>query len=347
MNLRDHVAGFLARHQLERTVGIVAVSGGPDSVALAHLLVNCWRAGIVDRVMLAHIHHQLRGLESDEDEAFVHRLPTLWQEPRLIVHSTRIAVAEQAEAERENLEAVARRERYRWLGELARAQGATWIATGHTADDQAETVLFRLLRGAGTLGLAGIPATRALDGATIIRPLLDVRRSALLNYLKAEDIPYRVDSSNQNQKLTRNRIRHELLPLLERDYNPAVVPILCQLAEQAREEHAQTRAAAERLLLAAERPRAGDMLVLAVAPLQDAEPNLVREMFRLLWQREGWPLADMDRPRWHWLVEIAQGSRPACDLPGPVHARRAGPVVQLRSGVRGLGSGVRSQESEG
>jgi tRNA(Ile)-lysidine synthase len=332
MNLTSIIDACLKRHGLQHTVGIIAVSGGADSVALAHLGVGLLDAGYT-RMILAHVNHQLRGDESDGDEAFVRSLPALWRThtDRLTVQARRIDVAAIAQEEHDNLEAVARRERYRWLAELAKEEGASWIATGHTADDQAETVLFRLLRGSGVLGLGGMTECRALDsGVPLLRPLLSIRRSALLEYLHNKQIAYRIDSSNRDLRFTRNRLRHNLLPLVERDYNPGIVDVLCRLAEQAQELHRETLADAARLLTEAELPRAGEMLVFSIAKLGAAPANCVREMFRLVWQREGWPMGDMDFERWHRLAEIVQGSPAAWDFPGRIHAKRVGGVIQIQ-----------------
>jgi tRNA(Ile)-lysidine synthase len=243
-------------------------------------------------------------------------------------------VAAIAHAEHENLEAVARRERYAWFTQLAHEHQAAWIATGHTADDQAETVLFRLLRGSGVLGLGGMTECRKLDDrVALARPLLAVRRQALLDYLQSGKIPYHVDSSNRNLRFTRNRLRLELLPRLENDYNPAIVDVLCRLGEQAAELHADVSDQALQLQKDAELPRAGDILVFSTDRLQQASKNLVREMYRLVWQRENWPMGDMDFQKWKRVAEIAQGSLPACDFPGGIHVRRVGGVVQIRAGA--------------
>ena len=299
MDLTAPIADCMDRLGMDGTTGIVAVSGGPDSIALAHLCVGLLQDGKVARLIFAHVNHQLRGDESDADQAFVQSLPALWKmerDARLVCRAQPIDVAALARAERANLEGIARRERYRWFAELARAEGAAWVATGHTADDQAETVLFRLLRGSGLLGLGGISACRALDSssARLLRPLLSVRRQALLDYLHAQLIPYRVDSSNRYLRFTRNRLRLELLPELQSDYNPAIVEVLCRLAEQAHEMHKEVAGHAGELLHQAELSRAGNVLVFSVARLRCASANRVREMFRLVWQREVWPMGDMD-----------------------------------------------------
>jgi tRNA(Ile)-lysidine synthase len=332
MDLAAHIEACFQRRRLAHATGIVAVSGGPDSVALAHLLVGLLQAGKLERLILAHVNHQLRGEESDADETFVKNLPELWQQPNLICCTQRIDVAAIAHAEHDNLEAIARRERYRWLTQLAHEHQAAWIATGHTADDQAETVLFRLLRGSGVLGLSGMAECRMLDDrVTLVRPLLTVRRQALLDYLQAGQIPYRLDSSNRDRRFTRNRLRLELLPRLESEYNPAIVDVLCRLADQAAELHTDVLEQALQLTKVAELPRAGDILVFSADRLQRVSKNLMREMFRLVWQREAWPMGDMDFERWNRLVEIVQGSLPAWDFPGGIHMRRVGSVVQIHT----------------
>ncbi len=332
MGLPDHIAEFMQRNNPNRSVGVIAVSGGPDSVALAHLMIGLIRQGKIERLILAHVNHQLRGAESDADEAFVRSLPELWRQSAVSARSERIDVA--ALAKHDNLEEVARRERYRWLAQVARDEQATWVATGHNADDQAETVLFRLLRGSGVLGLGAMSECRMLDaGVSLMRPLLGTGRQQILEYLLDKQITYRVDSSNRDLGFTRNRLRLELLPLLKSNYNPAIVETLCRMADQARELHAEIAAAAGQVLQKAELSRAGDILVFAVDRLRDQTANLVREMFRLVWQREDWPMGDMDFERWQRLVEIVHGLRPACDFPGAIHVRRVGGVVQLRRGA--------------
>jgi tRNA(Ile)-lysidine synthase len=327
MNLESHIADVLARHHLKRTVGVVAVSGGPDSIALAHLLIDALLQGKLERLILAHVNHQLRGNESDADEQFVRELV----QPGVSVRTTRIATAAMAENERGNLESIARRERYRFFEQVAREDGAVWVATGHTADDQAETVLFRLLRGSGVLGLSAMSECRPLGETRLIRPLLHARRQCVLDYLHLKQIAYRIDSSNQELHFSRNRLRHELLPLLRAHYNAGINDVLCRLAEQASDLDAIVTEQAITLLRVAERPRAGSILVFAVDALMGVNAHLVREMFRLVWQRESWPMGDMDHERWQRLVEIALGTRAGGDFPGRIHVRRVSGVLQMYS----------------
>src|SRR5262249_22447915 len=151
----------------------------------------------------------------------------------------------------------------------------------------------------------------------------------VLAYLQHMGQDFRLDASNADPRFTRNRIRHELLPHLARHYNPAVVAVLCRLAEQAAEVQAREESAARALLAAGELPRAGASLVLDRGRLAAAPRNVVRETFRLLWQREGWPTGRATFDTWERAAAVALGAIPAVDLPGSVRVRRKGRVVQV------------------
>jgi len=294
--------------------GVVAVSGGADSVALLHATAACGFA-----LTVAHVNHQLRGAESDADEEFVRDLAA-----KLGVgfRSTCIDVRSAGG----NLEATARRLRYEWLNAVAAEVGAAWIATGHTANDQAETVLHRLLRGTGLQGLRGIARAKpqAVRGPTLVRPLLDVSRNEILDYLGALSQPFCTDSSNSDPRFTRNRIRAELLPLIE-TFNPEAVGALGSLAEQADEAHAFIEQHARELLLRAEKPRADDTIILDYSTLTSVPPLLIRSALRLIWEREGWRMGEMNHS--HWTAAAMLADR---DFPGGVTLRVVGRVVQLR-----------------
>lgn len=206
----------------------VACSGGADSTALLCLLHNLSEElGCV--VSVAHLNHCLRGAESDGDELFVRELAAHLDLPCTVQREN---VAGLAAKSRVNREAKARELRYRLFHSLTQSGSVDRVAVAHTADDQAETVLHRMIRGTGTQGLAGIHP--AMKGG-IIRPLLGARRRTLRQWLNERRQNWREDSSNQDVKLLRNRIRAELLPLLA-DYNPRVVEALANTAEIAREE---------------------------------------------------------------------------------------------------------------
>jgi tRNA(Ile)-lysidine synthase len=158
--------------------------------------------------------------------------------------------------------------------------------------------------------------------------LLNVTRADVVEYLTSLNQSYREDSSNADPKFTRNRIRHELLPLLK-TLNPAIVSAIGQLASQAGEAFEVVEEEAAQLLKEVELPRAGTRLILDVAKLSAAHPYRVREVLRLLWQREGWPVSDMTADHWTRLVAVACGNISASDFPGGVSARRVGRVVQI------------------
>jgi tRNA(Ile)-lysidine synthase len=223
---------------------LVAVSGGPDSVGLLLLFVQLRRESPF-RLAVAHLHHGLRGRESDEDEEFVVSLAQRLQVP---CHTGRLAPEPLREAP-EGVEAAARQARYTFLRETAQRLGACRVALGHTRDDQAETFLMRLLRGSGSRGLGSIYPSR---DHLFIRPLLQISREALISHLRSAGQAWREDSSNRNLQQTRNRIRHRLLPLLKDEFNARTVEVLARTADLLRDEddylEAATRNLAARLI---------------------------------------------------------------------------------------------------
>jgi len=188
----------------------VGVSGGADSVALLHILHQYRGEFGIDRIAAAHVNHGLRGAESDGDEDFARG-----EAEKLGVEFFRVRInadnARQIGGGESGLEAWARRERYGFFSKIRSEHGIDFVATAHTADDQAETVLMRLTRGAGLRGLRGILPVRG-DG--VIRPMLGVERRRLVEWLSARGVGYRVDSSNADTRFRRNRIRAEVIPKL-------------------------------------------------------------------------------------------------------------------------------------
>ena len=243
-SLAHRLFEHIRRHELLQPgdrLGI-AVSGGSDSVALLRLLLEL-RSEIGLVLSVVHFNHKLRGPESDEDEAFVAGLA---REHELELHCTSADVKTEAAAEGTSLEAAARELRYQFFTDLIAPdeKGPSRldkVATGHTLDDQAETVLMRVVRGTGMRGLGGIYPTFDLEQddelvGQVVRPLLETRHLELQQYLKDIGQPWREDSSNLSPQFTRNRVRHLLLPLLEREFNPASAQSLSELAELARGE---------------------------------------------------------------------------------------------------------------
>ncbi|HEU5181497.1 MAG TPA: tRNA lysidine(34) synthetase TilS [Candidatus Polarisedimenticolia bacterium] len=207
---------------------LVAVSGGSDSVALLHLYARL-RNESPFPLGAAHLNHAVRGSESDEDERFVAELARRLQVP---LHTARLA-PQALEGKGEGWEAAARKARYQFLREIAAQVGASRVAMGHTKDDQAETVLMRLLRGSGRRGLGGIHP--AVEGV-FIRPLLGFTKQELAGYLQERGEIWREDSSNRSRANLRSRIRHDLIPALRGEFNPDLVDTLARTAEVFREE---------------------------------------------------------------------------------------------------------------
>jgi tRNA(Ile)-lysidine synthase len=256
---------------------VAAVSGGADSVALLDALARFQRSeGRSGSIIAAHLNHLLRGAESDEDEAFVRDLANRL---KLTVFTERIAVAERAKAEKQNLEATARKLRYEFLLKVAESCGANIVFTAHTLNDQAETILMRLIRGSGAEGLRGVHQVVALnDGVKLIRPMLEIMRAEVIEHCEHYGLRFRSDSSNFLADFTRNRVRMELLPMLE-TFNPRVKESLARVSESlARDEDYLRGAAAE--LLAGSRKESG----LNVKALQETSSAIRRRALRL-WLR--------------------------------------------------------------
>lgn len=225
MRLTLDECGILPRHAV-----LAALSGGADSVVLLHLLCAARREGRIARVAAAHLHHGLRGAAADEDAAFCAELCRRWDVPFLMGRADVRAAADERGL---SLEAAAREERYAFLRDAAHRLGADCVATGHHMDDQAETVLLHLLRGSGLAGLCGMrPRT-----GDIARPLLAERRAGIEAYAVENGLTWRTDLTNDSPDMLRNRVRHELLPLLV-SLNPAAVERLASTAQLLRQDEA-------------------------------------------------------------------------------------------------------------
>jgi tRNA(Ile)-lysidine synthase len=238
MLVLDRVRATIRAHDLARpdTRVLVAVSGGSDSVALVYLLTELAQRNELRVAGLIHLNHQLRPAAA-ADEAFCAALAARLGSPFL---ARRADVAVRARTERRSVEDAARGARYEFFEEARLQLEADAIALGHTRDDQAETFLLRLLRGAGSRGLSGMHPRRG----RIIRPALDCRRGELRSFLEDRGLPFVHDESNDDVSIPRNRVRAELLPLLERRFNPSIVDVLADEAALAREEWQWIEAAA-------------------------------------------------------------------------------------------------------
>jgi tRNA(Ile)-lysidine synthase len=268
-----HLDSTLLRAGMRVTV---AVSGGADSVGLLRALAEAApKTGLA--LSAAHLHHGIRGAEADEDERFVEALA---EQLGLPLHRHRVDVPSAAKISRKTLEEVARHLRYAWFRELLEEDRTDAIATAHTLDDQAETVLHRLVRGAWTEGLGGIHPVIACPGGTIMRPFLGTRRAEIVAWLREIGQPWREDASNQDPAFTRSRIRHELLPQLAA-FNPRIAEQLARMATIARDEESWWDAELARILpqlVLPGRPVRGGGRVVSTQP---GEGSVGQELSRL------------------------------------------------------------------
>jgi tRNA(Ile)-lysidine synthase len=324
--LLERVRRTIRRHDLipRGAQVLAAVSGGSDSVALLHLLLELRDDGDVGGVIVAHFNHRLRGPASDEDEAFCRALAASRLLP-MVVESADVGQA--ARDDRTSIEQAGRRLRYGFLARAAESCGAIRVAVGHTRDDQAETFLLRLLRGAGPDGLGGIRPRAGL----VVRPLLDVARTELRDYLSARRVAFREDASNDDVTVPRNRVRHELLPMLRDRFSPGIVETLSRAAQIARDDAEYLERAAQQ----AEHgivSRTGEGVVLDVAALARPPLALARRIVRRAMEQHA-PGAFVGFDAVAAVLDLADSSCPSgrqVDVPG-LRAERRAEIVVLRS----------------
>lgn len=322
MSLHAAMESSFVRHPEVGRSWLVAVSGGPDSMALLRTaLAVASRVGT--QVHCGHVDHQLRE-ESGEDAMWVvgqcESLGIRCQVEKVAVDGNRGAIEE-----------TARRVRYEALSRMAAQCETTAILTGHTADDQAETVLHHLFRGTGLRGLVGIPECRPLGASLHLwRPLLAVRRSELHDELQRLQQPYRIDKSNSSAAYTRNRVRNELIPWIERELNPRAVDAILRLSEQSAETQDWLAAQANELLDRALVPPDTDTVRLRADLLHSVPSVVARECFVQLWSHKDWPRQAMTREHWQRLVDLCSPAAPlAIQMPGAITARRRGELLVM------------------
>ncbi|MFM8986871.1 MAG: tRNA lysidine(34) synthetase TilS, partial [Planctomycetia bacterium] len=282
------------------------------------------------RLIVAHAEHDLRTAAADDREFVAALAARLGLECTV----TRLAVRRRDAAGGEGLEARARRLRYRFLEEVSRDHAARHVLVAHTADDQAETILHRILRGTGPAGLAGISPARTLcEGVALLRPLLAVPRDDVRAFLTAEAEAWREDESNADVRHARNFLRHEILARCAAGPYPAVAAALVRLGSQAGRLAAALRSAADHLLALHARRHADGTIVLRTEGLVGLDPHLRAEVFAALWEQQGWPRRDMTAGHYERLATMAVASATsaaaAADFPGGVRVvvERAGAIV--------------------
>jgi tRNA(Ile)-lysidine synthase len=350
---------------------VIAVSGGPDSVALLRALHALKQStGGPGALVAAHYNHRLRGTQADQDQQFVidlcRQLGVACETNSAVTTSTQCgptATDDVPDSTMQNLEdrdgddsaagsdgladsgrvrtseKTARDARYQFLRHIVARRGARYLATAHTADDQAETVLHRILRGTGVDGLSGMAVARQfMPGVTLVRPLLAASRQEVLDYLQSLQQNYCVDATNDSLQFTRNRLRHDLLPRLERDYNPRVKDALCRLAALARESAEVTECWTRDKERAAVLHAAPEELALDCPALSVEHPYLVRQLLMRLWGAQGWPLGDMTLEKWNQVADLIQKppvtASGKLSLPGAIVAQRLGDRLHIQRGLK-------------
>ncbi|WP_232536145.1 tRNA lysidine(34) synthetase TilS [Lacipirellula parvula] len=318
---------------------LVALSGGPDSVALlCALLAAKQQVGGAGKLFAGHVDHSLRGDQSTADAEWLAFECRRLGVPLFIEKAN---VGEVAEVRGDGMEEAARTTRYAILTRMAETLGARFVALGHHRDDQLETILFRLLRGSGLRGLAGMPASRPLSPSVVaIRPLLGIGRSEITDYLAAIGQASREDETNQDAEVAaRNAVRHELLPPIRERFGKNAEGAILRAAEQAAAAQAFIDEQAAALLAACQLTdeRSASGLVIGIElqtkPLAVAPPLLVSEALRQAWRSAAWPEQSMTYSWWRQLAQFAQSPEgaPPLNLPGDIRASRSAPgVLSLR-----------------
>jgi len=292
---------------------LACVSGGPDSIFLLHALLRM-RSKLNITVCACNLDHGIRKKESRRDSLFVKRAAeTLGI--KLIQKRIRL---EQAGSARLSLEEKARNLRYGFFLESAKNAGANVIATGHTLDDQAETVLMRIIKGASLKGAAGIPPVRVFKGIRIIRPLIEIEKNAIVTFLRKERIRFVVDSSNEDEKYFRNATRKRILPFLEQ-FNPRIRRSLFHFSQHMREDALLLE---EVKKLRTERPKreGGGRVVIALKDIVVQPRALQKEVMRDCLEKAGGNVKKLTYRHWKEIEQL-------------IRVKRAGSSVHLPGGV--------------
>ncbi len=304
---------------------IVAVSGGPDSVFLTRAL-NTLGKKLNMELSIVHLDHGLRGEESTEDAEFVKGLA---RSLKLEFIHKRINLRELKDRKL-SVEEAARLERYKFFREAAAKKGANVVATAHTLDDQAETVLINLIRGASTKGASGIPPVREdADGLKIIRPLVELQKSEMLEYLAENKIAYRIDSSNLQNEYFRNVVRREIIPFLER-FNPRVKRALSNFAGHLREDlEFMRRAKAESAKRLSK--KTGERISFDLKDIVVQPRALAKEIIRDSLETIGGDVKKLSYRHWRDIDSFLRVKRKgsSLDLPGGVRLSRKDRTLEL------------------
>ncbi len=292
---------------------IVGVSGGPDSVVLLYIL-NALRYELGITLHVAHLNHRLRK-DAWLDQRFVEKLCDRWK-----LSLTARSLKKSDFQKNGSQEEIARDYRFQFFMDVAKKQDAKVIALGHTQDDLAETVLMRVIRGTGLMGMRGILPRRQINGFRFIRPLLDIPRLEIERFLKKEKLSFRIDSSNTDLKFFRNKIRRELIPNLEKSYNHRIKEVLAHLADVLAGDYDYLEEQSKKILTKLVASQSPVAIKLKLSLLQKTHRALQRMLIRLSIERLR---GDLNQLTFGHLSEIE-------DL---IQHRPTGSVVHLPGGL--------------
>lgn len=296
---------------------LVAVSGGPDSVFLLKALDHLKSKLKLKRLFICNLDHGIRGKESSEDSLFVKKMA---EDLNIGFMHKKIDLSKKRSGGLSTEEA-AREERYKFFNEAAQAAGANIIATGHTLDDQAETILMRIIKGASLKGMVGISPVREEGSLKIIRPLFELEKREIEKYLDDRGISYRIDSTNSRPIYFRNEIRSDIIPFLEK-YNPRLKRVLCNLAEHLREDFEFIQQAKSALICTS--PSGENGLEIRLKDIAVQPKALQKEIIRDALERSGGEVKRLTFRHWKDMEQFIKHNRRgnSIDLPGDIRVTR-------------------------
>lgn len=296
---------------------LVGLSGGPDSIVLLHALLEL-RHEFSLTIYIAHLDHGFRGEESSTDRKFCEDLA---KDLRVDIVCEKIDVPKIAKEKGLSPEEAARFERYDFFKRMAAAKKITKVAIGHNRDDQAETVLMRVFRGSGMTGLGGIRPVKSMGNITVIRPLIEISRREIEKFLKDNDVKVRRDSSNDKTLFTRNRIRHDLMPYLEKNFNANIKEILANTAENLRTENEFLEKLAKRKFKSMSKKSDPSEIAIDIKKFKKQSTALRKRILRVALEELKGNLRRLTYQHWKEMEELIE-KRPGnsiVDLPGGIN----------------------------
>ncbi|MFH1299972.1 MAG: tRNA lysidine(34) synthetase TilS [Planctomycetota bacterium] len=311
---------------------LIAVSGGADSMALMRALEQLNQSAELPppspaSLIVAHLNHGLRGDISDADATW---LKTECQRFAIPFVCEKQELTRSRRETGEGLEELCRKARYDFLTRAAREHQCAQIAIAHTRDDQAETVLHHIVRGTGITGLRGIPHIRALEeGIFLIRPMLEISREEVIHYLQENSQDFRVDESNSDHRFTRNRIRHQLIPFLKKEFNPNVAQAIYRLSQQADEVSSLITEEVDHVLTSATLDQNQELWRLDCDAFKNVPDYIIKQCFLKIWHEMGWSRKRMGFDHWQRLLELSRSGQ-KLSLPDQIEAERRERLLILR-----------------